>query len=189
MTALTQPTWISVEEYLAGEEISQIKHEFLGGMVHAMAGASNQHNTISLNILATLHANLRGKPCRPFNSDTKIRITLPDQLRFYYPDAMVVCQPNPPDDHFQDLPVLVIEVLSASTRRTDLGEKLQAYLSIPTVKGLIFVESELFCVAIYRRQSSGGFMREVVEGLEADVVFSEVGVSLPLGEIYAEVKF
>ncbi len=90
MTALKNPASISIADYLAGEEISQVKHEYLGGTVHAMAGASNRHNTISLNALGSLLAQLRGKPCQPFNSDTKVRIIFPDHTRFYYPDAMVV---------------------------------------------------------------------------------------------------
>ena len=126
MTALRQPNFITVAEYLAGEEISDVKHEYLGGTVHAMAGATNRHNAIVLNSLAALHGQLRGKPCQPFNSDTKVRIELPDHIRFYYPDAMFVCHSNPGGDHFQDPPVVVIEVLSDSTRRNDLGEKRDA---------------------------------------------------------------
>ena len=76
------PNFISIADYLAGEEISGVKHEYLGGTVHAMAGASNQHNTIALNCLGALLNQLRGKSCRPFNSDTKVRIEFPDQRRF-----------------------------------------------------------------------------------------------------------
>ena len=123
MIALKQPDVIPVADYLAGEEISGVKHEYLGGAVHAMAGtASNQHNMIATSALLALGFQLRGKTCQPFNSDTKVRIDYPDHVRFYYPDAMVVCQPNPASDHFQDRPVVVIEVLSDSTRRTDLYE-------------------------------------------------------------------
>ena len=94
MTAVKQPDFITIEDYLAGEEVSDVKHEYLGGTVHAMAGATNQHNTIAGNAFALLHGQLRGKSCQPFNSDTKVRIEFPDHTRFYYPDAMVVCDSN-----------------------------------------------------------------------------------------------
>jgi Uma2 family endonuclease len=96
MTAVRQPSsLLSIEDYLAGEEQPGVKHEYLGGVVHAMAGASNRHNIIASNFLGALIARFRGKSCQPFNSDTKVRITFPDHTRFYYPDAMVVCHLNP----------------------------------------------------------------------------------------------
>ena len=80
---------VSAEDYLDGELVSPVKHEYLAGVVYAMAGARNLHNIIATNVLAALHARLRGRPCRPFNSDTKIRIRLPTHVRFYYPDAVL----------------------------------------------------------------------------------------------------
>src|SRR6186997_3237432 len=101
MSAATKRQLISVEAYLAGELVSPTKHEYLAGVVYAMAGARNIHNDIAGNIFGLLHARLRGRPCRPYNSDTKIRLRLPAGLRFYYPDVQVTCQPNPPGDTFQ----------------------------------------------------------------------------------------
>jgi Uma2 family endonuclease len=122
MTAAEKLDLVSVEDYLAGELNSTVKHEYLGGMVYAMAGARNAHNVIATNIVGVLHAGLRGKKSRPFNSDTKIRVRLPTQWRFYYPDASVVCRPNPAGDSFQDEPAVIVEVLSEATRRIDEGE-------------------------------------------------------------------
>src|SRR5882762_6287299 len=85
---------VSVADYLAGEMVSPIKHEYLGGIVYAMAGARNLHNIIAGNLYVALHNRLRGQSCRPFNSDTKIRLQLPGQVRFYYPDASVTCRPK-----------------------------------------------------------------------------------------------
>ncbi|OYV89591.1 MAG: hypothetical protein B7Z73_06710, partial [Planctomycetia bacterium 21-64-5] len=73
---------VSVDDYLAGELISTVKHEYLGGVVYAMAGARNAHNIIATNTLVALGSRLRGRSCRPFNSDTKIRVRLPTQVRF-----------------------------------------------------------------------------------------------------------
>src|SRR5438034_10744116 len=111
MSAAKKRNLISVADYLAGELISPVKHEYLGGVVYAMAGARNVHNTIAGNTFASLHGRLRGRRCRPFNSDTKIRIRLPVQVRFYYPDVSVVCRPNSPNDSFQDEPAVLVEVL------------------------------------------------------------------------------
>jgi Uma2 family endonuclease len=189
MTALRKPNSITIAEYLAGEEISDVKHEYLGGTVHAMAGATNQHNTIAINGLASLHSQLRGKPCQPFNSDTKVRIEFPDHLRFYYPDAMVVCHPNPTADHFQDQPVVIIEVLSDSTRRADLGEKRDAYLTIPSLKVLLFVEPEAPAVTAHRRKSEGGFAIEYYAALDDTIALTEIDAALPLADLYERVEF
>lgn len=189
MTALGQPAFISIEDYLAGEEISDVKHEYLGGTVHAMAGGTNQHNNIALNAQAFLLYQLRGKPCQAFNSDTKIRIEFPDHTRLYYPDAMVVCQSNPSTDHFQDRPVIIIEVLSDSTRRADLGEKRDAYLTIPTLKVLLFVEPEKPSVTLHRRKSGGGFTIEYHQGLDAVIPLPEIDAALALVDLYERAEF
>jgi Uma2 family endonuclease len=188
MTVLEKPDFITVRDYLAGEEISETKHEYLGGTVHAMAGATNQHNSIAVSALVALGAQLRGKPCQPFNSDTKVRIEFPDHTRFYYPDALVVCQSSPASDHFQTQPVVVIEVLSDSTRRTDLGEKRDAYLTIPSLKVLLFIESESFAVTLHRRLQEGGFTIERHSGLDAIIPLPEIDASLSLAELYERVE-
>jgi Uma2 family endonuclease len=100
MTAARKLKLISIEEYLAGELESPIKYEYLGGFVYAMAGARNLHNLIKGSIFAAAFHRLRGQRCRPWNSDTKIRIQLPGHTRFYYPDDSIVCDPNPANDSF-----------------------------------------------------------------------------------------
>ena len=189
MTGLRQPNFLSISDYLAGEEVSGVKHEYLGGTVHAMAGATNSHNVIAGNGFALLHGQLRGKPCQPFNSDTKVRIEFPDHIRFYYPDAMVVCHPNPASDHFQDQPLVIIEVLSDSTRRTDLGEKRDAYLTMPSVKVLLFVEPDCPAVTVHRRKPEGGFAREYHTGLDSTILLPEIDAALALAELYERVDF
>ncbi len=189
MTALKQPDFITVSDYLAGEEISDTKHEYLGGTVHAMAGATIRHNNIAGNCFGSLHGKLRGKSCQPFNSDTKVRIEFPDHTRFYYPDAMVVCQSNPDSDHFQTQPVVIIEVLSDSTRRADLCEKRDAYLTIPSLKVLLFVEPEAAAVTIHRRLPEGGFTIERHGGLDAIIPLPEIDACLTLADLYERVEF
>lgn len=189
MTALKQPGFITVEDYLAGEELSGVKHEYLGGTVHAMAGATIRHNNIAGNCYASLHGQLRGKPCQPSNSDTKVRIQFPDHTRLYYPDAMVVCESNPDTLHYQDHPVVVVEVFSDSTRRTDLGEKRDAYLTLPSLKVLILIEPNSPTVTVHRRQPGGDFAAETYFGLDATVPLPEIEAALSLAEVYERVDF
>jgi Uma2 family endonuclease len=188
MTAATKLNLVSVDDYLAGELVSPVKHEYLGGVVYAMAGGRNLHNTIATNTLGSLHARLRGKRCRPFNSDTKIRVRLASHVRFYYPDTSVVCRPNPPSDSFQDDPAAVFEVLSRGTRRVDEGEKKEAYLTIPSLGVYALVEQEMPAVVVFRRTHQG-FVREVYEGLDAVIPLPEIEIELPLSEIYDGVEF
>src|SRR5262245_49576375 len=133
---------VSVEDYLANELTSPVKQEYLGGVVYAMAGARNAHNRIATNTLVALGIRLRGKCCAPLNSDTKSPVHLPTPVRFYYPDASVVCRPNPPTDPFQDEPAALVEVLSRNTRRIDEGEKKDAYLTIPSLGVYLLVEQD-----------------------------------------------
>ncbi|MFT3990608.1 MAG: Uma2 family endonuclease [Luteolibacter sp.] len=189
MTAALKRSHLSVEEYLNGEIDSPVKHEYLGGEVHAMAGATNRHNLIASNTLGLLFGDLRGKSCRAFNSNTKVRIELQNQTRLYYPDAMVVCDSNSGTDVYQERPVIIIEVLSDSTRRTDLTEKREAYMAIPSLKVLLFVETDEPAVLVYRRGPMGGFLPEKYEGLEAVIALPEIGAQLSVAEIYERVDF
>lgn len=188
MTAAKKRNLVSVEDYLAGELVSPIKHEYLGGVVYAMTGATNGHNTVATNALIALGSRLRGKKCWAFNSDTKVRIEFPTHTKFYYPDAMVICRPNPPEDSFHDEPVVIVEVLSRKTRRIDDGEKKEAYLTIPSLAAYLLVEQDQPKVVVYRR-TTNGFNAEVYEGLEAVIPLHEAEIDLPLAELYERVEF
>lgn len=173
---------LSVEEYLDGEERAEQRHEYLAGVVYAMAGGTFEHSAIATNLLGLLHAQLRGHRCRPLNSDMKLRIRLADQTRFYYPDAQIVCRPNPPGDHFQDEPVVVFEVVSESTRRIDEQEKRAAYLEIPTLNAYVLIEQDRPAATVWKRTGQG-FVREVYAGADAVIAFDEIAARLMLGEL------
>jgi Uma2 family endonuclease len=188
MNALKWTNPVSVEDYLRGELESEQKHEYVAGTLYAMGGGRNRHNLVATNLTGVLWSLLKGRPCRAYNSDSKIRLRLPAGVRFYYPDASVVCRSNPDQDTFQDEPSLIAEVLSKSTRRLDQGEKKEAYLLIPTLHYYLLIESEGPFVTLYRRLASG-FQKEVIEGLDSHIALPELGIEVPLAEIYADVKF
>jgi Uma2 family endonuclease len=188
MNAAKRKARLSVEDYLAGELISPVKHEYLDGLVYAMAGARFGHNLIASNIIGALFSRLRGRPCRPLNSDSRIRIRSKNQTRFYYCDASVVCRPNEHDDTFQDEPVVIFEVLSQSARRVDEGEKKDAYLTIPSLRVYVLVEQTSVTITAFRR-TDGDFIPEVWEELDSVLPLPEVGAELPLSEVYDTATF
>ncbi len=179
---------ISVENYLAGEQRARLKHEYVAGMIYAMAGGTYAHSLVASNVLGELHAQLKGKPCRALNSDSKVRIQLGTQTRFYYPDASIVCGENLLDGVFQDKPTAIVEVLSETTRRTDEGEKLEAYQKISTLNAYLMFEPGFVGVVVYRRNGNM-FQREVYSDLAAVIPLPEIDAELRLASVYDEVNF
>lgn len=188
MTAAQKFQFVREEDYLADELQSETKHEFVGGVIYAMAGAKIRHNRIAGNAFAALHSALRGSPCDAFNSDTKVRIKMRDHNRFYYPDTMVVCDSNADDESYQDQPVMIFEVASESTRRIDEGEKKEAYLTIPTLACYILVDQNSPSAAAWHRRPISGFERVVYEGEDAVIPLPEIDVDLCLGDLFAGVE-
>ena len=184
MALLNQEGLISVEDYLAGELVSEIKHEYLGGVVHAMSGGKVRHSAASGNVFASFFNSLRGKGCQPFNSDMKVRLDLLTQTRFYYPDIQVVRESLDDDASFQDKPVVVVEVLSDSTRRVDLGGKRDAYLAVASLKVLMIIDPARPWVQLDRRSANGGFSHEFYQSLEDVISLPEIECELPVAEIY-----
>src|SRR5438132_5522959 len=133
METAARPIPLAVEDYLAAEQHSDIRHEYIGGNLYAMAGASDRHNLISGNNYAVLHSYLRGKACRVFMSDLKLRTQVAGENIFYYRDLMVVCDPRDTDRFFKRFPKVLIEVLSEATERTDRGEKFLNYTQLESL--------------------------------------------------------
>lgn len=165
-----------------------MKHEYIGGALYAMSGARNNHNVIAGNAFGALWSSLKGKDCRPYNSDTKIRLQLPNETRFYYPDTSVVCRSNPSSDSFQDEPVVIIEVLSKGTRRIDEGEKRDAYLTIPSLSVYILLEQEEPAAVVWRKTGKD-FVRQEYKGLDSVIELDEIKSRLPLSDAYDGAEF
>jgi Uma2 family endonuclease len=148
---MSQLDLVSVPTYLAGEAVAGERHEYVGGLVHPVPSGSNAHNQIASNALIALGSRLRGQGCRAFNSDTKIRLRLPFQVRFYYPDVSVVCRPNPKSDAFQDEPAVVVEVASrvVAYRRSDGGFVREVYAGLSAVVPLPEIGCDVPLAEIY----------------------------------------
>jgi Uma2 family endonuclease len=185
MESLAYEPPIGVDEYLAGEEKSPVRHEYLDGYVRAMAGETTSHNEIALNLAAALREKTRGGPCRTFMEGVKVYPLAKSLSLFYYPDVMVACDPREKDLRFRRYPKLLIEVSSPSTEQTDRSEKLLAYLQNETLEEYIIVVQERPEVSVYRR--SNDWHREDISGLETTLELRSVGLSLTLAEVYAGV--
>lgn len=176
---------LSVADYLAGDRDAAVHHEYVGGQAYAMAGASERHNRIALNISGRLNDHLDGDECEAFVSDMKVRIS-PDL--FYYPAAVVTCDPPGGDPYFRTEPRLVVEVLSPTTERTDRREKLAAYKNCPTVQEYALVSQERMMVEFHRRNGDD-WRTEILTAPDEECAFASASLTLCLRDIYRNVRF
>jgi Uma2 family endonuclease len=151
--ALHQP--LSVEQYLALERNSLVRHEFVGGKLYAMTGTSKRHNLIAGNIFRNFSDAADGTDCQVFISDVKVRT--PDDA-MYYSDVMVVCESSSDDPYVEKEPCLIVEVISPSTEGTDLREKVAAYKRIPSLKAYLIVDQERPRVERHFRTDQGDWL-------------------------------
>ena len=174
---------ISVQEYLAGELESDVRHEYIDGAVYAMVGASDRHGLIALNIATALRPHVRGTPCQLFMADMKVRIQLQDKTIFYYPDLILSCDKNDRHTYFRISPCLIVEVLSASTRRVDQQEKLATYITIPSLREYVLIDQDRELVRVHRK--SDNWVGQTITA--GPVLFACLDVELPLDLIYEDV--
>jgi len=176
------------EEYLTLEETSQEKHEFYHGEIFAMAGGTFNHAEISGNVFSTLRTKLRNQSCRPTNSD--MRIGTPSGL-MTYPDVAIFCgQPELIDDQRTLLnPVVIIEVLSPSTRGYDQGDKFRLYRSIATFRDYLLIDSECVHVQQFHRSTPHEWILHEYTDLTEIIYLSSLDESLSLAEIYENIDF
>lgn len=176
---------LSEQEYLHGELISEIRHEYVDGEVYAMAGAGEAHNLIALNIAAKLREFARGGPCRVFISDMKLHVQT--WKAYYYPDIMVTCDPDDSHSHFKERPSLVVEVLSPGTESTDRREKMLAYRTLTSLKEYVLVASDKRQVERYQRDEHDEWQFTAVDQ-NVVLLLQSIGASLTLDEIYEDVR-
>lgn len=188
MTAQPKP-FMTEELYLEQERQSTIKHEYYAGHVYAMAGASEQHNVIALNIAATLHAQLRGRSCRAYPSDMRVKV-LKTGLNTY-PDFTIVCGPSQFTDPLKRdtviNPTVIIEILSPSTERYDRGMKFEQYRTITSLQEYILIAQDKHRIERFVRHEPNAWVFSEVSGLEAMMPITSIQGFLALQDVYEQV--
>lgn len=173
---------LTVEEFLRFEEHAEERHEFVGGRIYAMTGATTRHNRIVGNVYVRLRTLAAGGPCRVYVEGVQLR--LPTDV--YYPDAMVVCDPSGDDARRATAPCLVVEVRSPSTGAIDLyGHKLHGYRALPSVRAYLVVEQERRLVTRHWRDAAGRWLSETLrEAGEIPLPCPHPGGMLTLDHVY-----
>ena len=187
MIANKSPNYISPEEYLKLEELSPIKHEYIQGEVYAMAGATESHVTICVNLVKTLTDHVRGNGCNLYTGDMKARIDTANI--YYYPDVMVSCDER--DKAFKSLkkyPCLIIEVLSDGTEGFDRGDKFADYQELETLQEYVLINQKRQRVECFRRNAEGLWvLQSYTPGSE--VYLASVDFRTSMDAIYEDVVF
>lgn len=186
------------DEYLAFERESESKHEYLDGVIYAMAGSRPAHSTICVNLSEIITRQLRGTLCRPFSSDMKVRCTpfsSPAKKKrglFAYPDLVVVCGEPVYHDDQQDVltnPTLIVEVLSPSTEAYDRGEKFWRYQGLASLTDYLLVAQHCPRLEHFAKQPHGQWLYTLAAGLTGSIFIASVDCHLPLAEVYEWVNF
>lgn len=181
----------TVEEYLEFEKTSPVRHEYVDGEIYAMAGESKNHNRIASEMFYIINQHLVGSRCEAFIEDVKVRV---GPSLYYYPDVVVTCAPDivveNEDDYVIDDPVLIVEVLSKSTARTDRIEKLREYKNLPSLRECLIVSQSHVQLEVYRRQNAGeDWTKRIYRDLQSEIHFDSIGVEVILADIYRGVRF
>lgn len=183
-----EPLRMTETEYLAFEEKSDVKHEFVAGKVYAMAGADWNHNIINGNIQTSLNTQLVSDPCAVVSSDMRLKVAS-KSVSFRYPDTMVICdEPDFVEDRSDTIsnPTIIIEVLSPSTALKDHNQKLDEYIKIDSLQDYILISQHQAKIEVYTRHISGKWLYSQVKGLTSTLELSSIGCTISLSQLYAK---
>jgi Uma2 family endonuclease len=183
---------LTPQEYYRLERDSTIKHEYYDGEIFAMAGGTNEHSIIVMNIMGELRQRLKGKPCSPRDPNLRLKVRATG-LRTY-PDVSVYCGEMEFDteDEAADTatnPTVIFEVLSKSREVYDRGFKFENYRQIETLRTYVLVAQDTALVETYEREAGNWGHYLETKGLGGIVPLPAIGVELPMREIYDRVKF
>ena len=189
MSTAPRETW-SVQDYLAFERTSAEKHEYLDGDIYLMTGASANHNLIVGNIYASLHAQLRQRPCVVYPSDLRVKVS---QTGLYtYPDISVTCDTPQFEDTQQDTllnPTVIVEVLSPSTENYDRGKKFQHYRTLDSLQEYLLAAQDSPRLERYLRQENEQWLFSDVSQWDARLELPSIGCTLLLSDVCEKVTF
>ncbi len=189
MSALPEHVW-SVQDYLAYERASDQRHEYIDGKIYALAGASANHNLIVGNTLASLHAQLRKRPCTVYPSDMRVKVSRTGL--YTYPDISVVCGEPQFEDEQQDTllnPNFIVEVLSPSTETYDRGKKFQHYRTLEALQEYLLIAQDSYRVEHYVRQADNQWLLSDVSRTDATLTLPSIQCELLVADLYEKVVF
>ncbi|HMS39176.1 MAG TPA: Uma2 family endonuclease [Pyrinomonadaceae bacterium] len=176
-------------EYLRIERQAFEKSELIGGEVVAMAGASDNHNVISSNLMIEIGIQTKKTTCRPFSSDMRVKAK---KGNYYYPDIVVVCGDRKYEDNKKDSllnPKIVIEVLSKSTRLKDRNEKLDSYMSLEGLTDYVLVEQTTMRIEHFIKINEKEWRVRLLTEKDEKLILESINCEVTLDEIYREIKF
>ncbi len=171
-------------EYLAVEQVSGVKHEFLDGRILAMAGGTPAHAALAAGVIGLLFAQLRGGTCRVYDSDLRVRVQATGLAT--YADVTVICGPlaqDPDDRNTAVNPTLLVEVLSPRTEEYDRGEKFEHYKQLPSLREYVLVAVDTRAVEVWRRDDASQWSR-AVSGAGDTARLASIGCALGVDELY-----
>jgi Uma2 family endonuclease len=176
------------EEYLELERKSPERSEYFAGEIFAMGGASEPHNLVVTNVVAELRGQLKGRPCRTYANDMRVKVS-PTGL-YTYPDVVVVCGEARFEDAHRDTllnPTIIFEVLSKSTEAYDRGEKFEHYRKLASLAEYLLISQDKVHVDHYVRQPDQQWLLSESGALEQRVALPAIGCELSLAEVYDKV--
>jgi Uma2 family endonuclease len=179
----------SPQQYLAIERDAQQKHEYFNGEIFAMTGASERHNLIAVNLVSSIHAQLRGTPCKVYSSDMRLKVSATGL--YTYPDVVALCGEAHFDDDQQDTllnPTMVIEVLSKSTEGYDRGEKFAHYRKIESLTEYLLISQDRYRIEQYVRQPDNQWLMSEVSKLEEGIELPSIKCRLLLSDVYDRIE-
>ncbi|WP_019948100.1 Uma2 family endonuclease [Hymenobacter aerophilus] len=191
----TQPDYArryTVEEYFALEDTSDIRHEFYHGEIFPldspenMAGGTKRHNMLIQNCVVALRGALRGRGCSVFAEN--VRTAVDENQHYNYPDVVVSCAPTDNDPRTVHHPVLIVEVLSASTEARDRGWRFQQYQQLPSLQHYVLVSQRRQLVECYTRHEDNTWLLSSVRELGQEVEITALQVKLAVAAIYEDVQ-
>lgn len=177
---------LSVAEYMEAEKDSLVRHEYVDGQIFAMAGASDRHNRIAINLTGKLDTHVGDGPCEVFMADMKVWVS---ETVYYYPDVVVACDGPGADEYYRKQPRLIIEVSSPGTERIDRSEKLLAYKQMKSLKEYVIVSQDQVRIEVCRRGRSDRWNWELLTELSDELRLESVGLTLTVADVYRRVKF
>ena len=178
----------TVDEYLAYEEESEIKHEYIDGDIFAMSGGTNNHSGIIANITVEIGTQIRGSNCIIRTSDLRVKI---NDLRYVYPDLSVICgKPTFDDEKRTTLtnPTLVVEVTSPSSKNYDITTKAEMYFSLASLQAYLIIDQARVSAQLYTRQDNGWLLQWFKQS-DQIIPLPMIKADLPLNEVYRDIVF